>query len=78
MLNRPHQVLLEKQGRAEFGLNQMASSYIPTYPITFHLFIKYMVNIPPVFSKMDLPLFFRVTVHWGKYLDFSRFVRYGI
>ena len=39
MLNRPREDFLEKQGQAELGLNQMASSHTPKHAITFHLFI---------------------------------------
>ena len=42
MLNRPHEVLLEKQGQAELVLNQMASSYTPIYPIACHFFINFL------------------------------------
>ena len=39
MLNRPHQVPLEKQVREELVLHQMASSYTPIGTVAFHLFI---------------------------------------
>ena len=49
-LNRPRQALLEKQDQDELVLHQMASSYIPIYPITFHLFI----NMLHIFCITDI------------------------
>ena len=39
MLNGLGQALLERQGQAELGLHQMASSYTPIYPITCHFYL---------------------------------------
>ena len=36
MLNCHGQALLDKQGQPKLGLHQMASSYTPIYPITYH------------------------------------------
>ena len=38
------QALLERQGQAELGLHQMASSYIPIYPITCHFYLSVSTN----------------------------------
>ena len=39
MLNGLGQALLERQGQAELGLHQMASSYTPIYPIACHFYL---------------------------------------
>ena len=39
MLNGLGQALLERQGQAKLGLYQMASLYIPIYPITCHFYL---------------------------------------
>ena len=39
MLNGHSQALLEKQGQAKLGLDQMASSYTPIYPIAGHFYL---------------------------------------
>ena len=39
MLNSHGQALLERQGQAELGLYQMASSYSPIYPIACHFYL---------------------------------------
>ena len=35
----PRPALLDKDGQAELGLTQMASSYTPIYPITCHFYL---------------------------------------
>ena len=61
MLNGLGRALLERQGQAELGLYQMASSYTTIYPIACHFYLS-ILSIHSRFSSHGLKQIFNSSI----------------
>ena len=71
MLSGHAQALLERQGQAELGLYQMASSYTPIYPIACHFYLSLATAMLGICSLMQMQPLGRIAV-MKKGSDFSK------